>query len=180
MNFSRTRHLRLTAIGIVALAAGSLVACSPDPEPTPTPTAAFASEEEAFAAAEEVYRAYNDAGNQRLAGSATPNPQDFLTGAALEGDIDALQVLGSEGLILEGTVSVISFTGTVAEVGASDASISAIVCLDASGTRVIAADGADVTPATREQTLAQVVSFTGSPTDLRISAETAAESDECQ
>src|SRR5690606_38234156 len=40
-----------------------LVGCSPEPDPTPTPTAAFASEEEAFAAAEETYRAYIDAFN---------------------------------------------------------------------------------------------------------------------
>lgn len=180
MNFSCTRHLRLTAIGIVALAAGSLVACSPEPEPTPTPTAAFASEEEAFAAAEEVYRAYNDAGNQRLAGNTAPNPQDFLTGVALEGDIDALQLMESEGLTLEGTVSVISFAGTAADVATSVASISAIVCLDASGTRVLNADGVDVTPATREKTVAQVVSFEGPPTRLQISAETAAESGVCQ
>ena len=50
--------------------AGVLAACTAlsgclgtGPEPTPTPTAAFASEEEAFAAAEETYRAYVAAAN---------------------------------------------------------------------------------------------------------------------
>ncbi len=46
-------------IAAVVLLAG----CTPEPEPTPTPTG-FASEAEAFAAAEETYRAYVEAGNQ--------------------------------------------------------------------------------------------------------------------
>ncbi|HWV48771.1 MAG TPA: hypothetical protein VN035_04885 [Microbacterium sp.] len=180
MNLTSFRRRSLTAIGIVALVAGSAVGCAPGPEPTPTPTSAFASEEEAFAAAEEVYRAYNDAGNQRLAGSATPNPQDFLTGTALEGDIEALQMLDAEGVTLEGTVTMLSFTGVTAEIASSDASVTAIVCLDASATRVVNRDGRDVTPTTREETIAQMVSFTGAPARLQISAETAAESSECQ
>lgn len=40
----------------------SLAGCVPEPAPTPTPTG-FASEEEAFAAAEETYRAYIEATN---------------------------------------------------------------------------------------------------------------------
>ncbi|MGF6824462.1 hypothetical protein M2317_003391 [Microbacterium sp. ZKA21] len=175
---SSTRHRGLTIIGIVALAAGCLAGCAPEPEPTPTPTSAFASEEEAFAAAEEVYRAYNEAGNERLAGNGSPDPQDFLIGTALEGDIEALRVLDTEGLTLEGTVDMLAFTGISAEL-ASDATVTALVCLDASATRVVDSEGVDVTPASREETIAQVVTFTGSMTRLQISAETAAESDEC-
>ncbi len=44
---------------VVPLATG----CQPDPAPSPTGPA-FATEEEAFAAAEETYRAYVDALNQ--------------------------------------------------------------------------------------------------------------------
>jgi len=53
----RTAH---AAAALLALAA--LTACMPDPAPTPSPTG-FASEEEAFAAAEDTYRAYIDALN---------------------------------------------------------------------------------------------------------------------
>lgn len=54
---------------MASIAAGmliGLVACAPVPEaePSSTPTPVFASEEEAFAAAEEVYRAYVDALNE--------------------------------------------------------------------------------------------------------------------
>ncbi len=52
------------ACGPVAVLALALTTgCMPEPEPTPSPTG-FASEEEAFAAAEETYRAYVDALNQ--------------------------------------------------------------------------------------------------------------------
>lgn len=47
-----------------ALALVVLAGCSPEPESTPEPTAAFASEEEAFQAAEATYRAYIDAVNE--------------------------------------------------------------------------------------------------------------------
>ncbi len=55
---------RRSAAVVVALAV-TLGATACQPEPTPTPTGpAFASEDEAFAAAEETYRAYVDALNQ--------------------------------------------------------------------------------------------------------------------
>ncbi len=53
----------MTRMTALVLAAVTLSACAPTPTPSPTPTAAFASEEEAFAAAEEVYRAYIAASN---------------------------------------------------------------------------------------------------------------------
>lgn len=53
------RLARVALLG--ALLAGALTACTPEPEPTPTPP--FATEAEAFAAAEATYRAYVDALN---------------------------------------------------------------------------------------------------------------------
>ncbi|MET0860918.1 MAG: hypothetical protein ABW091_07810, partial [Microbacterium sp.] len=47
----------------LVLASAALSGCTPQPAPTPTPTG-FATEDEAFAAAEETYRAYVDALNQ--------------------------------------------------------------------------------------------------------------------
>ncbi|MHC2997999.1 hypothetical protein OB08_01725 [Microbacterium sp. HJ5] len=49
---------------VAAALAGLLAGCAPTPEPTPTATSAFADEAEAFAAAEETYRAYVDALNR--------------------------------------------------------------------------------------------------------------------
>lgn len=48
----------------VVLLVGALAGCSPSPEPSGEPTPTFSSEEEAFAAAEETYRAYVDALNE--------------------------------------------------------------------------------------------------------------------
>ena len=47
----------------LALALGMTTACQPEPAPSPS-APVFANEEEAFAAAEETYRAYVDALNQ--------------------------------------------------------------------------------------------------------------------
>jgi hypothetical protein len=47
----------------LALSAGALAGCT-TPQPDPTPTSPFSTEEEAFAAAEDTYRAYIDALNQ--------------------------------------------------------------------------------------------------------------------
>jgi hypothetical protein len=56
------RERRFAAAATLALALALTTACAPDPAPTPSPTG-FASQEEAFAAAEATYRAYVDALN---------------------------------------------------------------------------------------------------------------------
>ncbi|HOQ22628.1 MAG TPA: hypothetical protein PLN62_09415, partial [Microbacterium sp.] len=50
------------AVGAALLALALVTGCAPEPAPTPTPTG-FASDDEAFAAAEATYRAYVDALN---------------------------------------------------------------------------------------------------------------------
>ena len=55
---------RVAAVSLaLALVLGMATGCQPEPEPSPTGPV-FANEEEAFAAAEETYRAYVDALNQ--------------------------------------------------------------------------------------------------------------------
>ena len=54
---------RFGTLATLALVAGLLGGCAGEPAPVET-TPAFASEDEAFAAAEETYRAYVDALNQ--------------------------------------------------------------------------------------------------------------------
>ncbi len=55
---------RVAAVTIaLALAVCVMTGCQPEPEPSPS-APAFATEEEAFAAAEETYREYVDALNQ--------------------------------------------------------------------------------------------------------------------
>ncbi|MFB7252248.1 hypothetical protein [Microbacterium sp. NPDC056234] len=179
MNFSCTRHLRLTAIGIVALAAGSLVACSPEPEPTPTPTAAFASEEEAFDAAEEVYRAYLIA--EDAMGNEDPgeDPQSYLTGQALKDTAAAQQAFDEDGVRIVGTTTLQSFEGATADVEASVAKLVAIACIDVSESRVLDSSGSDITPVDRDTSWPLEVTFVGDRSSLLISESLTTESAGC-
>lgn len=159
-------------LAVLALAAASLSACSPDTAPTPEPTTAFASEEEAFAAAEEVYRAYNDASNS---GSKTT---DYLSGSALQSDLDTKRYLDENDLSLSGDSEVVSFSGVDAQLDGIS-KIHAQVCLDVSASRVIDETGADVTPADRESRWLLDVTMSGAADDLTISTSSVAEGSSC-
>ena len=56
---------RAAAALVLALALGMTTACQPEPAPSPS-APVFATEDEAFAAAEETYRGYVDALNQLI------------------------------------------------------------------------------------------------------------------
>lgn len=150
-------------LALLTLATTALSACTPTPEPTPTPTAAFASEEEAFAAAEEVYRAYNDAGN------AEEDTSPFLTGAALDSQLETRRYLDQNGLTLSGDSTIVSFVGSNATPGQSVSTIEAQVCLDIGQSRVLDDEGNDVTPADRAPRWPLIVTFVGSSQELLIS-----------
>jgi hypothetical protein len=147
----------VTAAALSGLLVLALAGCTtPAPEPTPTP--GFSSEEEAFAAAEETYRAYVDAVNARRTDPDTlPEPTDFLVGDALEAEIDTEQLMSSEGL---------SITGETVITGAQRESwddrrgeLTLIVCVDSSGTVVRNTSGVDVTPPSRPVQYALSVRF---------------------
>lgn len=146
-----------------------LAGCVPDPEPSPTPTAAFATEEEAFAAAEEVYRAYNDAGNARRAGSPDADPQQFLAGAALESDIDTQNMLVADGLSAAGVATIISLKGKASDLAANASTVVMTVCTDVSALVILDGAGADVTPADRGDMVALEVVLLGDRESLLIS-----------
>jgi hypothetical protein len=152
----------------VALASAALVGCSPAPEPTPTPTAAFASEEEAFAAAEETYRAYIDATNAEQRGDENVASHRFLTGALLEAEMETDRELETAGIRIRGETVVESFVGVSVSEG-STAKIEADVCLDISDARAIDAAGNDVTAPGRSDVYGVTVAFVGSSTSLLVS-----------
>lgn len=163
----------------LAVAAAALSGCAPAPEPTPTPTPAFASEEEAFAAAEEVYREYNEAGNARIAGESDPDPQDFLIGEALEADIDGIRFFDERNLRLTRGGTVASVEGIDYSTIGADARVSVLVCLDVSEVRLLDSNDTDVTPPDRGDVVSQIVELTGPPSNLRISLESEGEVDRC-
>lgn len=159
------------------LALGMLSACAPGPEPTPSPTPLFASDEEAFDAAEEVYRAYNDAVNAQRAGDESADPTDYLVGAALEDSLATKRDLIERGLAIRGDGEVSSFTGVEADL--SDGTVTLTVCLDVSRTQIVDSSGKDVTPVDRATRARLAIDFLQVQSGLRISDSQISEEHTC-
>lgn len=166
-------------LALLVLATATLSACAPEPEPEPTPTAAFASEEEAFAAAEETYRVYTDALNAQYAGLESSDPQELLTGLALESDIETAELLRKNNVRLEGEAAVASFRGLNVNLKSVPQTITAVACLDATNTRVVDSSGQDVTPTSRADVTGLALKFVTDENGLLISESNVAEGSPC-
>lgn len=153
---TRIRRHATTVLAAAFLLAGALAACTPQSAPEPSPTG-FASEEEAFAAAEATYRAYVDAVNARRAPDTSVQmaPEDFLTGDALEQSLQVDAQLKASGVRLEGDAEILDIK--LDSWQSSRATIT--VCFDYSAVRVIDSESADVTPETRPDIAALDVQF---------------------
>ncbi|WP_144872878.1 hypothetical protein [Microbacterium sp. 1.5R] len=165
--------------GLLAALLGLLAGCAPEPAPTPTPTPAFASEEEAFAAAEKVYRDYNDAVNAERAGDESADPAQFLTSAALETDIYSRRLVAREGWSLVGDGKVDAFVGTESRMTATSSVVTATVCLDVTGSKVLNSDGDDVTPSDRVTRVLLDIEFVSADDRLLISRTEVAKEKTC-
>lgn len=136
-------HHRHAPTSIIALALTSalVVGCSPAPEPTPTPTAAFASEEEAFAAAEETFKKYN----QALNGIDPADPATFedlyrlSSGGVEKADRENFSKMHAEGWTITGESQVTSFAGISSRHPYNE--VTAEVCLDVSEVQITDATG---------------------------------------
>jgi len=146
---------------LVALAAAGVMlsGCSPSPEPSPTPTAAFASEEEAFAAAEEVYRAYNDALNDVDVNDPSTHEALYIltSGDFQAADRKAFSELRAENYSLKGETRITKFEGVASEKPYDE--IVTLVCLDVSDSDVVDESGVSVVPADRPDVDAIRVTF---------------------
>ncbi|MFG6477031.1 hypothetical protein ACFXP7_11665 [Microbacterium sp. P06] len=150
-------NARHVAAAVLVAVAVSVSGCAAPPEPAePTPT--FATEEEAFAAAEETYRAYVDAVNARRAGdSDPPSPESFLTGTALQDEITFARQLREQGRSIRGDNIVSEVKMLRAENNLTGVLLWA--CIDLSETVVVDAAGANTTPADRVNRTAVEVSL---------------------
>lgn len=165
------RHLAGAALGAVVLALLA-TGCTPDPAPTPSPTG-FASDEEAFAAAEATYRAYVDAVNARRADpESQPDPTSYLTGKALEVDLDGDRQLEAMGLRIEGPSAVTS----VLPLSATRGHAEVLVCLDSSESRLLDEAGVNRTPTDRQDVIGLDVKILWSLKTPLISESTTSES----
>lgn len=135
----------------------ALVGCLPDtPAPSPpAPTSSaplFATDEEALAAAEEVYREYLAATDgspdlDRLAAIATADWLDY--------ERESVDLANEKGLHSVGNTELVSLSIRQRD---SDR-FEAYACVDVSAVRVLDSSGADVTPASRPQQPQLLVSF---------------------
>lgn len=171
---------RLASLPLVALALGLVVlsGCSPTPEPTPTPTAVFASEEEAFAAAEETYRAYIDASNS--VDLADPQTFDALNqytaGRYLSEERKALSHMHAEGYVSEGAIRIEWFRNVSWVEGTT---LTAMSCNNVSETSLTDRDGTSLVPADRPIRYALRLELTLVRDALRIVKSDAIEDADC-
>ena len=139
----------LAPIAAVALCLAACGPAAPMPSPTPTVTVApaplFDSDEEALAAAEEVYREYLAVLEQNRSPEATDLVADFVTKEYLEDDRDQRLALVAAGNHLVGSTKLSDFMLQYYD----ETDVVFYVCHDISGVRVLDSSGADVTPADR-------------------------------
>lgn len=150
------RHV-LTPVIALALLSALVVGCSPSPTPTPTPTAAFATEEEAFAAAEETYRAYIDAFNEvDLGDPSTFEPVfDFTAGEYLKREREDLSAMHAEGYVRGGTIEVVEFWPH----HYNSSETTARVCTDVGSTTFTDSEGVSLVPTNRPNRVALDLTF---------------------
>lgn len=124
----------------------TLAGCAtPTPEPTPTPTG-FATEDEAFAAAEATYRGYVDASNQ-VDFSDPATAEDvyaWLTESALDASREEITTASAEGWRRTGNAEIVLLQPHALGEKATQATMD--VCLDMSGVDVLDADGNSLVP----------------------------------
>lgn len=160
---------RWTAVAAIA-AVVMLAGCSPDPEPIPTPTG-FASEAEAFAAAEETYRAYVEAGNEvDLSDPGTFEPLfAWTTGELNELDRESLSGLHADGVTIDGEPNIVDIQLDHWDVEAQ--SVHLHTCQDVSDVEVLDASGNSLVSPDRKDLQAEdvtLVATAASPTGLLI------------
>lgn len=139
------RRASVLALAVAAAATVMLAGCDGSPQPAET-TPLFGSEQEAFAAAEQTYRDYVEAGNARASDpSSEADPLTYLVGDALEAET-ASSATPSD-VSTDGSIELLWFE--VVDASPSYVRLSVESCLDLTRTRLLNANGEDVTPANR-------------------------------
>jgi hypothetical protein len=166
----------------VAVVLGMTTGCQPEPTPSPSGPV-FANEEEAFAAAEETYRAYVDALNQ----VDLSDPETFeavyawTTGEANANERKTLTQMHADNWHVSGTTAISGFHGKTAELG-NPAAVVAIVCSDVTKVSVVDEDGQSMVSDERPDVYALSVKFVESEataTGFAVAASNAVEDKSC-
>lgn len=171
----------LSVLSASALVIAGLVGCTPapEPEPEPTKTELFASDEEAFAAAEETYTDYTEAVN--AADLSSPESIEpvyaLLVNPARAASKENYTTYHAEGITRVGDTRFDSFT----PVSYEDGVITIRVCVDVSDVELVNEQGDSVVPADRVDRQPLEIEMVGgnSPTGLVIRSNVIADGLEC-
>jgi hypothetical protein len=152
--------MRIGLSGCVALLA--LSGCTPsaaEPSPTPSPTPAYSSDEEAYEAAIAVYAEYSRVSEEvgRAGGEGAEQFLDYTNREYANQLLREVHAMREKGLRFTGA-------GTfepkgLAEIDASRRNLALRVCEDIGDTRLIDAEGNDVTAADRTPITPIIVGF---------------------
>jgi hypothetical protein len=167
---------RGASLALIALLTVPSVACTSDPAPTPSPsTSGFASEEDAFAAAEATYRAYIDATNNANLEDpvSVEESLQYTTGEAKETDRETFESMSDAGLTVSGSSRIVSMFPVEASYIEAAWSVQLRACLDVSeivlqnpdGSSAVSPDRPDV-----QNIIIDLVSADSSPTGLLITS----------
>jgi hypothetical protein len=144
---------RSAAVTLVLVAALAATGCTPEApraneKPTPTTTPLFASDEEALAAAEEAYAAYQSMEDQVLAdGGRNPDRiRPFAVREALQAALDGFASFEAEQYRGVGSTGfeIIGLQSTSQLSDAEDDVVTVYLCLDFSRSDVVNANGESV------------------------------------
>ncbi len=168
--------LRRAVAPLAILAALALAGCSaPEPEAeatvAPTEEPLFASEEEALAAAEEVYSAYQAAVDRTLnnGGSSTDDLTAYATIPVVELQKEGFTTFSESGWRSEGSTKL--DTWTLQSFDDANSTVTFYVCKDVSDVRVFDASGQSVVSADRPSRAAVQVRAVTTRGDLVIAEE---------
>jgi hypothetical protein len=140
----------MAATAVLVASVLLLTGClAPQPEPSPTPTAVFSSEEEAFAAAEETYRAYVEAANTvDLSVPATFEPMFALTTGRLSAEArKTFSSMHADGWVVEGETRVV--LAEPLDISRDRREVVLAVCQDVSDVTVVDSTGMSVVASDR-------------------------------
>lgn len=159
-----TRRRRTPLLAVIACAAVLMTGCQPTPGPTPSSSATgFATEAEAFAAAEATYRAYVDAlNNVDLSDPATFEPVFALTtGEVSANERKSLSQMHADSWVVSGDSTVSLAEPRSWDAAAQRAEIN--VCLDVSAVEVKDSSGASMVNPDRANLQSLVVETMSAP-----------------
>ncbi|MEO8095832.1 MAG: hypothetical protein ABI632_13000 [Pseudolysinimonas sp.] len=159
--------MRKLPVATLALAVLLLSGCVPEshratPTPTPSATPVFASEDEALAAAEDAYAAYESAVDASLSTYDTTSLSQVATGTALQAAKDSVDSFKKQGRKLTGhsQIDSVRFAQSAGLTGPDPtAEIEIYGCLDIGATDVVDSSGASVVPSSRVDRISMLISL---------------------